>query len=122
MIEFYEPITVLNKMDKLKKRLWIGLLLLCLLTPAGILLPRFFHAGSAWGEWSADEVKKEVGYEPKGMKKTSEIWKAPMPEYGNTKAGNKVSGSIYYMISGILGVGIISLATWVLLKYYRKNE
>ena len=38
------------KLDKLQKKILVILLFLCLLTPAGILLPVFFDTGDAWGE------------------------------------------------------------------------
>ena len=51
------------KMNKLQKKILIVLILLCLITPIGILLPIFFNTGDAWGEWSAQTVKELVGYE-----------------------------------------------------------
>ncbi len=61
------------KLDKLQKKILIILLLLCLITPAGILLPMFFNAGDAWGEWSAQTVKDLIGYVPQGLAKYSDV-------------------------------------------------
>jgi ABC-type spermidine/putrescine transport system permease subunit II len=58
--------------NKLQKKILVILLLLCLLTPIGILLPAFFNTGDAWGEWSAQTVKELVGYVPKGLAKYSD--------------------------------------------------
>ena len=52
-----------------------------MLSPLGLLLPAHFKAGSAWGEWGADEMQKLVGYVPKGLEKLSSLWNAPMPDY-----------------------------------------
>jgi cobalt/nickel transport protein len=110
-------------MNYWNKKVGIGLLILCLLTPAGILLPKLFRAGDAWGEWNIEQVKKDVGFEPQGMKKDANIWKAPLPDYSNGKENNNLfSESVYYILSGITGIGIIAIATWALLKFYRKNE
>ena len=110
-------------MEKYKKQLWLTLLILCLLTPAGILLPRLFNAGDAWGEWNTEQVKERAGYEPQGMKKDAELWKAPVPDYSIKRNPKSVfSESINYVLSALTGVGIIFLITWLLLKYYRKNE
>jgi len=57
------------RMNKTQKKILIVLLLLCLLTPVGVLLPAFFNTGDAWGEWSAQTVKELVGYVPKGFGK-----------------------------------------------------
>lgn len=101
----------------------LGLLVLALISPLGILLPKWFHADDAWGEWSTDKVKKELGYVPKGMKKDAKLWSAPLPDYSNGKENNSLfSGSLLYILSGVVGVGIISLATWGLFKIYQKHE
>ena len=36
-------------MDRLQRRLWIGLLVMALLSPLGIIIPRLFRAEGAWG-------------------------------------------------------------------------
>jgi cobalt/nickel transport protein len=110
-------------MNKFKKKIGLGLVILALISPLGIILPNWFHAGGAWGEWSTDKVKKELGYVPKGMEKNAELWKAPMSDYSNGKENNTLfSSSVLYILSGFVGLGIISLATWGLFKIYQRNE
>jgi|ERR1035437_14773 cobalt/nickel transport protein len=95
------------KMNKLQKKILVILLLLCLITPVGILLPAFFNAGDAWGEWSAQTVKELVGYVPKGLAKYSDLWKAPIPDYNVKKTDRSIiHKSGYYIVSGILGATI----------------
>jgi hypothetical protein len=109
-------------MKSLKKQTVIGLLILVLLTPAGVILPRLFHSGEAWGEWPSAKVKKEIGYIPSGMKKNSGIWKAPVIDYSIGKENDSlISVSVYYILSGFIGIGIISLLTWAMIKIYNKN-
>jgi hypothetical protein len=110
-------------MNKFAKKILIGLLAMALLSPLGIILPKMFHAGGAWGEWSTDKVKKELGYVPKGMKKDAELWKAPMPDYSNGKENNSIfSDSLDYIFSGLTGLAIIAFITWWLFKIYQKHE
>ncbi len=110
-------------MNPLIKKIGLALIILLLLTPVGIILPKWLHAGDAWGEWPAAKVKKELGYVPEGMQKTSGIWKAPLPGYSTGKDNNSVlSGSVYYIMSAFAGIGIITIATWSLVKIYKKNE
>jgi cobalt/nickel transport protein len=91
-------------MNKLQKKILIILLLLCILTPIGILLPVFFNAGDAWGEWSAQTVNDLVGYVPKGLAKYSEVWKAPLTDYSaDSEDKSIVHQSGYYIVSGIIG-------------------
>ena len=68
-------------MTQSQKRLWIGLIILAFLSPLGIILPEMFKAGDAWGEWSTETLQKVLGYVPEGLRKYSDIWKAPMPDY-----------------------------------------
>jgi hypothetical protein len=110
-------------MKSFKNKLWFWLFLLCLLTPAGILIPKLFHAGDAWGEWDTEQVKEKAGYEPQGMKKDAGLWEAPIPDYSIKKENKTVfSTSINYILSAIAGIGIIIVLTWLMLKFYKKNE
>lgn len=95
------------KLDKLQKKILIILLLLCLITPVGILLPMFFNAGDAWGEWSAQTVKELVGYVPRGLERYSDVWEAPLPDYTiNSEDTSVVHQSGYYIVSGIIGATV----------------
>lgn len=100
------------------KTLWIGIGILILLVPLGLIVPRLFSAGGAWGEWSADELNKIVGYIPEGMKKLSRLWKAPASDYGFPGWDQGVRGYIAYIISALAGVagvvGVTYLFVWIL--------
>jgi cobalt/nickel transport protein len=98
---------------KLYKKYLIFLGILVILTPIGLILPEYFHAGDAWGEWSVDKVKEQTGYEPAGMKKDAEIYSAPIPDYNIGKENDKISKrSVNYIISGLVGAGLIILVTF----------
>ena len=104
-------------MNKLQKKVLIALLLLCLITPAGIFLPMFFNAGDAWGEWSAATLKDFTGYVPEGLAKYSDTWKAPLPGYTLDKGDTSLSHqSGYYVVSGLIGATITMLVTMVISK------
>ncbi len=104
------------------KKLWIGLGILILLTPIGLLLPRFFHAGGAWGEWEASGIKEIAGYLPEGMKKLSDIWSAPFSgyEFGGWDKG--VKSYVGYILSGILGVAIVVAVAYILGKILKRGK
>jgi uncharacterized membrane protein len=109
-------------MEKIKKKLLIGLLVAVLITPIGIFLPRWFKTGDAWGEWSTETIREKTGHVPAGMQKDADIWKAPMPDYS---LGNENSSlarkSVQYIISGIVGLAIISLFSFGLSKLVKKE-
>ena len=105
--------------------LWTGLAILLLATPVGLLA-----AGTAWGEWSAEDFKKpEMQREmagasqgvvppettPAGLEKLASIWTSPMPDYAPRFLK---SAQLGYILSAMFGTGLV-IATclgfgWVL--------
>ncbi len=90
-------------MDELTRNLAIGLLLLIILTPLGLLA-----AGTAYGEWTSDELKEMVGYMPPGLEELSSLWHAPMLDYnipnGPSFENSKLGASAGYILSAVIGV------------------
>ncbi len=86
------------------KKLWIGLGLLALISPLGLLA-----TNTAWGEWGSDELTKLLGYVPHGMAKFSDIWKAPFADYSIPQAGERLG----YIISALIGMALIVLISWL---------
>jgi len=105
-------------------KFWIGLGCLVVLSPLGLILPDRFKAGSAWGEWGADEMEKLVGYVPQGLKRLSEVWHAPMPDYALKGWEEKGLAhlSFAYILSAIVGVTLIALIIWLLGKLLVKKS
>lgn len=106
------------------QKLWIGLIVLALLSPVGIIIPDKFKAGSAWGEWGTDEIQKMVGFVPQGMKKLAELWQAPLPDYAFKGWEEKGLGmlSIAYVISAIVGIAIVAGITLIFGKVVSRKE
>jgi cobalt/nickel transport protein len=108
-------------MTSFQKRLLTGLLIMALLSPLGIVLPKFFNSGDAWGEWSTAKIEKLIGYVPEGMKKLAGIWKAPVSGYNpGGENASMAAQLLYYIISGCIGIiaagGVIYLISRLLLK------
>jgi cobalt/nickel transport protein len=112
-----------NKMSTMKI-LWIGLVVLALLSPIGIIIPDKVKAGSAWGEWGTDEIAKMVGFVPQGMKKLADIWQAPMPDYAFKGWEEKGLGmlSLSYIISAAVGMAVIIFITMLFGKIVQRKE
>ncbi|PJC75568.1 MAG: cobalamin biosynthesis protein [Syntrophobacterales bacterium CG_4_8_14_3_um_filter_49_14] len=108
---------------KITTKLWVGIAVLILLSPIGLIIPEHFKAGSAWGEWGADEMQKLVGYIPQGLEKLSSLWNAPMPDYAFK--GWEEKGLPYlsaaYIISAILGIGLTVLIVFLVGKILAKK-
>jgi len=106
------------------RKCWVVLLVLALLTPVGLYLPDIMKAGSSWGEWGIDEVRKMVGYVPSGMEKEAGRWKAPLPGYelpgqGNASLHRK---SLSYILSAIAGIAVCGAAGYLLARWLAKRR
>ncbi|MBN8218009.1 MAG: PDGLE domain-containing protein [Spirochaetes bacterium] len=108
---------------KTQRKLLIGLGVLALLSPLGFLLPEKLHAGAAWGEWSAEEVKSLVGYVPRGLAKLSTVWDAWIPDYAFKGWENRghAPRSLATIASAILGIALCIGLGWVLGIFLKKK-
>jgi hypothetical protein len=109
---------------KTNAKLWIGIGVLAFFSPIGLYLPSKLNAGSAWGEWSAEELKKLHGVIPVGLNKMASLWHAVMPGYS---LGGRDKGlghsSIAYIIAAIAGIGLCAAIAYILGKLLaRKNH
>jgi cobalt/nickel transport protein len=104
-------------------KLWIGLGVLALLSPLGLLLPEHFKAGAAWGEWGIDEIKKLVGYVPRGLEKLAPLWNAPIPDYSFKGWEQKGLShlSLAYIVSAVVGIAVTVGASLLVGKLLAKK-
>ena len=105
-------------------KLWAGIGILIFLSPLGLILPEYFKAGDAWGEWTADSFKGLVGYLPQGLRKLSSLWNAPIPDYvfkGWKEKGLGYS-SFAYSISALLGISVVVCVAILIGKILSKRE
>lgn len=105
------------------RRLWLGLAVLLVFTPLGILA-----VGSAWGEWSAQDfaspgIRQQMAAAsgsrlppskaPRGLERLSSVWTAPLPRYAPSFIR---SASFGYLVSAMIGVGLIVLV-WLFASF-----
>lgn len=109
---------------KLTTKLAVGLGAMALLTPLGLILPAYFKASTAWGEWGRDEIGTMAGTVPQGLAKLGERWKAPMPDYAFPSWENRgLQGhSLAYVVAALLGAGLVGLAAWWLGRFLAAKE
>lgn len=89
--------------------LWIGLAVLVVITPIGLLAP-----GTAWGEWGAEELTDlGLSFIPEGLQRLSQLWSAPLPDYDVPALGNV---TIAYILSALVGIAITILVVWLFSK------
>lgn len=96
------------------RSLWAWLAGLMLATPLGLLA-----AGTAWGEWGADDFASAAGRleilqasggmpppeaVPAGLERLASLWQAPIPDYAPAFLHSMPVG---YVLSAVFGVGLI---------------
>ncbi len=104
-------------------KLWIGVAILALLSPLGIILPAYFGAGGAWGEWSLEQIEKIIGFVPEGMKRGARVWKAPMTNYTVPGQGQgHIHSGLGYFLAAVVGTAVTAGLAYLLAKLLaRKN-
>jgi cobalt/nickel transport system permease protein len=99
------------------RALWIGLAVMIVLVPVGLLAP-----GTAWGEWGTQQLSRlGFAFIPEGMAKLSGLWSAPLPGYNLPALKN---ASLGYLLSGITGTIVIGIVVWLftMLVTVRKSQ
>jgi hypothetical protein len=109
---------------KIETKLCIGLAILAVLSPIGLLLPSIFGAGSAWGEWGADEMKGLIGYIPVGLEKLSSLWTALFPDYSfaGWEGASLPLQSVAYVVSAVVGIALCLFASWGIGKAFARKR
>ena len=93
-----------------------GIAVLVAAVPLGLLA-----GGSAWGEWGAAEIKQRVGYVPHGLQLLGGHWQGLLPGYGWASAHGGWA-YVAYIVSALVGVAVLSLATWAILALRRRRR
>lgn len=110
-------------MKPFQKRLWLGLGVMALLSPLGVVLPKLLNAEDAWGEWSSEKLREMVGYLPGGLGKLADLWKAPIADYNPAGDGASLGVQIlWYIVSGLIGILLVAGTVYLLGRLLRRHE
>ena len=99
------------------KRVGSAFAALAVVAPLGLVAPGF-----AYGEGGAGDIKAAFGYVPPGLQDLSRIFSAPMSGYNlplpffSRADATLWHAGIGYEISGMLGILLVGMATYVLLR------
>ena len=89
-------------MEKMVRNFAIGLALLIILAPLGLLA-----VGETFGEWSVEEIEEKLGFVPPGLEQLSSLWGAPLPDYAIPGSSDSMTVSAAaYILSAVIGVAI----------------
>lgn len=105
-------------MEKIVRNLSIGLLVLIIFAPLGLLA-----AGETFGEWGPEEVKEKLGFVPPGLEELSGVWNAPMPDYAlpGDNGESMTLSSAAYILSAVIGVVVSGGLLYFIGKKAAKN-
>ncbi|MBI5327803.1 MAG: cobalt transporter CbiM [Deltaproteobacteria bacterium] len=95
--------------------LWIGLGILIIFTPVGLLA----H-GSPWGEWASEELITLIGYVPEGIQRLKGLWTSIMPDYNLPGFDTPRQSAFGYIISAAIGSGLIILIIYLAGKMWKR--
>lgn len=99
-----------ENVNSILKSAIIAIIIMVILTPLGLIT-----AGTAWGEWGADEVKNLIGYVPKGMS-SGFSYHALGDGYGFSGLGS-VTG---YILSAVIGVAVLIILFKVIASFKKE--
>jgi hypothetical protein len=88
-------------MDKTIRNLAIGLLILIVFVPLGLLA-----VGETFGEWGTEELEEKLGFVPPGLEQLAPLWSAPVPDYAIPGDESQTGMVAAYYLSALLGVAI----------------
>jgi hypothetical protein len=105
------------------RKLWIGLGVMALLSPLGLILPQKMNSGGAWGEWDAETLKQMLGYVPEGLMRMADVWVAPIKGYGMGDAQTALWVKMaFYIVCGLIGLALVAIVMYAISKLVLKNE
>ena len=121
---------------KITVKLWLGIAVLIVLSPLGLILPRYFKSTGAWLEVrpqcaqgkSSAPYWGQANIYPAAARtleaKSSGAWKAPLADYGfkGWEGKGLVHSSAAYIVSAIAGIGLIIIAVWLIGKMLAKKR
>jgi cobalt/nickel transport system permease protein len=100
-------------------KLVIGLLVLVVLTPLGLLA-----SGTAWGEWGSKDLRTKLGFIPSGLQKFSDFWHHTLlPDYGIAGYDHTFwQQALGYLLSAFFGLFVIGLVAFLIQHFVHKSD
>lgn len=97
----------------------IGLIVIALLTPLGLLA-----SGTAWGEWGGEEMQARLGFVPRGLEKLGGFWNHTLfKDYGVAGLDHSFwQQALGYIISAFFALLFIGIIGFAFQRFNRKSE
>ena len=100
------------------KKLWYALIVLIIFTPLGLLAQ-----GTAYGEWSSEDLQAKIGFIPNGMAKFADKWQALLPDYSVPGLESSFfKSALGYIFSAVVALLIILAITVVIGSLQKRKK
>ena len=100
------------------KRYWYALIALIIFAPIGLLAQ-----GTAFGEWSGEDLKSKLGFIPDGMAKFGDKWKSILPDYSVPGFdGTFFKSALGYIFCAIVALVIILAITGIISSFLKRKN
>lgn len=111
-----ETVATQPSSSMMSKRLWIGLGILILLTPLGLIA-----SGTAWGEWGREELMELLGFVPEGFQRLESFWISLLPDYSVPGFEGPVMEAAGYILSAVVGTALVTLSAFIVSRFFVKR-
>ena len=100
------------------QRRWLAALLAVFIAavPLGLLA-----SGGAFAEWDSGELRKRLGYVPRGFARLGDHWHGLLPDY-SWNGANGAWVVVSYIVSALVGVAVLTLIVWLLVRLRRRGR
>ncbi|MGC7871186.1 cobalt transporter CbiM [Desulfosporosinus sp. SYSU MS00001] len=101
------------------RTLIIGLLVLAVLSPLGLLA-----SGTAWGEWGGEELQAKFGFIPNGLQKFGDFWHhAFLKDYGISGYDHTFwQQALGYLLSAFFGLLVIGMIALIVQRFLGRSQ
>ncbi len=121
MLQIYPPQKISHSSIPSKlntKKFCYALIALIIFTPLGLLAQ-----GTAYGEWSSEDLQAKIGFIPNGMAKFAGKWKALLPDYSVPGLERGLfKSALGYIVSAVVALLIILVITAVISLLQKRKK
>lgn len=121
MLQIYPPQKSANEESQVIvgiKKYWYALFALIIFAPVGLLAQ-----GTAFGEWSGDDLKSKLGFIPDGMAKLGDKWKSLLPDYTIPGFDSSLfKSALGYIFCAIVALAIILILTTIISLFMKRKN
>ena len=121
LLEIYPPRKLASEKSQLIvgiKKYWYAIIALIIFAPIGLLAQ-----GTAFGEWSGNDLKEKLGFVPQGMAKLGDKWKVMLPDYAIPGYDTSFfKSALGYIFCAIVALAVVLIITGIISYFIKKKD